>query len=749
MTALPLPLPTATYRLQLRNGIDFAAAETFLPVLEMYRISHLYLSPIFAATTGSTHGYDVIDPNAIDPVLGGRAGFERLSAAARARGIGIILDIVPNHTAFSVENPWLRDVLRHGRKSRHADHFEIDWAQPLPLPFLSRPFEECVATGEIGIAQDDEGAVMTMNDLKVPLSGGVVDTDDLIELHSRQAWRLVPWTLERDAIGHRRFFSVTGLIGMRVEDRAVFNDMHRLTADLAQAGLVQGLRVDHVDGLADPGGYLDWLSDAVGDIPVWVEKILVEHEGLPDWPIAGTTGYEAAQKIAQVLTDPDGHARLLESWRDATGDARSFHAFVDEAKAEVLTNDLAAELHQLIALAKDALEAQREMHGPESIREAILGLLIAFPRYRTYLTGAATPGADRDLWTEVRDRAAETVRLRATIDAICRAILDPGDAAARHLGRRVQQVTGAVLAKAHEDTAGFRHTAYLAANEVGADPDRPAASVECVEEWLKARGSTGLTLTSSHDTKRSEDARMRLVALSHAPDAFLALWEAANALPGARRSDPALRWYLVQSALALWDGGSDEMRTRLAEHMVKAAREGKSVSNWVAPDTGAEDALCALTDALVLHWRASVPEDLNRLIRIGARLSLAQLALKCAMPGVPDFYGEAIGAHFALTDPDNRRPVAAETLMTAADAPGLQGDKARLTRDLLRLRAEDPVFFEDAETMLIRDGLDLVLTRRTAHRAVSVHLSFTQNDVDAQAVRIRDLPARSRREQFA
>ncbi|MGR3512133.1 MAG: malto-oligosyltrehalose synthase [Paracoccaceae bacterium] len=732
------PLPTATYRLQLRNGVDFAAAETFLPVLEAYHISHLYLSPIFAPTSGSTHGYDITDPNTIDPVLGGRAGFERLCAAARARGIGIILDIVPNHTAFSMENAWLRDVLRHGQHSPYASHFEIDWSRPLPLPFLPRPFEECVAAGEIGIAGDEDGPVMTFGDLRIPLSGEVDPSGDMTVLHARQAWRLVPWTLERDAIGHRRFFSVTGLIGMRVEDRAVFDDMHSLTFELVRDGLVQGLRVDHVDGLADPAGYLGWLADAVPAIPIWVEKILVEGEKLPEWPVAGTTGYEAAQKVAQLLTDPGGHAQLLDTWREETGETRDFHAIVQEAKAEVLTNDLAAELHQLIALADAALEAAGEMHGPEAIREAVLALLVAFPRYRTYLNDRDTAGADRAVWTEVRDRAAETVRLRGTIDAVCRAIVDPDDRVARTLRRRIQQVTGAVLAKAHEDTAGFRQTAYLAANEVGADPDRPTITAEDVQTWLHTRGPGGLTLTSSHDTKRSEDARMRLVAISHAPDAFLALWADANELTETENTDPALRWYLVQSVLAIWDGGSDEMGARLADHMIKAAREGKSVSNWVAPDAEAEGALLALSEALVKRWRTAEPEALDRLMRIGARLSLVQLAVKCLLPGIPDFYGEAIGAHFALTDPDNRRAVSPEALLAAADAKDLDGDKARLTRDLLRLRTEDPAFFEHADTMLTRDGDDLVLVRRAGCRVLSAHLSPTGREDGGQAVHLRD-----------
>ena len=713
------PLPTATYRLQLRNGVDFAAAERFLPVLAAYRISHLYLSPIFTATHGSTHGYDITDPTTIDPALGGRAGFEALCRAARAEGVGIILDIVPNHTAFSVENPWLRDVLRNGRESAFADHFEIDWSQPIALPFLGHTFEACCAGGEVAIAEGPDGPAMTVNGLAIPLAPGSREQGgDLSAVHDRQVWRLVPWTLERDAISHRRFFSVTGLIGMRVEERRVFDDMHRLTLDLVRGGLVHGLRVDHIDGLADPAEYLGRIAGAAGDIPIWVEKILVSDERRPCWPVAGTTGYEAAQKISQLLTDPQGHAALLGAWQEVTGETRRFHAVVDEAKGEVLRNDLAAELHQLIALATEALDAAGEMHGPESVREAVLALLVAFPRYRSYLTGRDGAPGDRTLWDAVRDAAAGTVRLRGTVDAVAARIVAPDSAAALALQTRIQQVTGAVLAKAHEDTAAFRHTAYLAANEVGADPDRPAAPPEAVAAWLKERGAGGLTLTSSHDTKRSEDARMRLVALSHAPDAFMGLWEIACALPEADGTDPALRWYLVQSAIALWDGGSDEMQERLADHMVKAAREGKAVSTWVAPDDAAESGLRALARAVCRAWAGAPPPELARLVAIGDQLGLVQLGLKCLMPGIPDFYGEAVGRHLALTDPDNRRPFDPLELVTATDTDGPETEKARLTRDLMRLRAEDPEFFGAAEVSLADDDGDLVLTRATPARRI-------------------------------
>ncbi|MBU2360085.1 MAG: malto-oligosyltrehalose synthase, partial [Alphaproteobacteria bacterium] len=396
-----IPL-TATYRLQLREGVTFAVAQEYLPHLAANGISHLYLSPIFAAQTGSTHGYDVIDPNTIEADLGGDAGFAALAAAAQAAGIGIILDIVPNHTAFSLENPWLRDLLRHGTDSAFAPHFDIDWAERLLLPFLTEPFDALVDKGEVTLDRAADGPVLCVGDLAVPLDPATVkEGADLRDLHDAQVWRLVPWQRERDSITHRRFFNVTGLIGMRVEDDAVFEDMHRKVFDLVDAGLVQGLRLDHIDGLADPAAYLDKLRARVPATPIWVEKILTGDEALPGWDLAGTTGYEAARQIARLLTDGDGHARLLAAWQDQTGRSGTFHDALIAAKNEVIRQDLAAELQQMIGLAGAAAVAAGDEQGQEALREAVMALLVAFPRYRTYLAGSDNAPGDIALMQRV------------------------------------------------------------------------------------------------------------------------------------------------------------------------------------------------------------------------------------------------------------------------------------------------------------------------------------------------------------
>ena len=707
---------SGTYRLQLRNGVTFETAETYLPHLADYGIDMLYLSPIFTAQSGSTHGYDVTDANRVDPSLGALAGFERLAAAAQDHGIGIVIDIVPNHMAFSLETPWLRDVLRHGEDSAYAAHFDIDWSEKLVLPFLTAPFAEALASGEIGVGQAADGPVMTVgDDLAVPLAPGTT-TADLNALHEAQSWQLTRWQRERDSITHRRFFNVTGLIGMRVEDEAVFADLHAGVFDLVDRGLVQGLRLDHIDGLADPEGYLERLKARVA-VPIWVEKILTGDERLPDWGIAGTTGYEAARKIAQILTDATGHARIVTDWRAATGIEGSFHDAVQDAKETVLREELAAEMIDTIDLAVAATQADAREQGSEAVREAVIALLVAFPRYRPYFAPGVARDEDVALMAEVADRAAEGLRDRSVVDQLAAFITHPGTPEARALQVRFQQVTGALLAKSHEDTAGFRWNAYLAANEVGADPDAATIDAAGLQDWLRDRGPLAMTLTSTHDTKRSEDARTRLMAISHRPDDFAALFARVQALPGAEAVSANDLWYMSQAALAIW--GEPEVEERLHDHTVKALREAKVITNWTYPDEKAEARVLDLVPALVADWGQG-GEALDRLIDLGERLSLCQTALKLAMPGVPDTYRGCEGPHFALTDPDNRRSVDLVALRAMVEAPGFAGRKARLTAALLRLRQTERSFFEHADVTVAQEAAGLVLSRRLKGRELRI-----------------------------
>lgn len=726
MTGLPSALAgaTATYRLQLRGEMGFAEACDFVPYLSGLGVSHLYLSPIFTATSGSTHGYDVTRPDAIDPALGGRAGFEALAAAARAAGLGIILDIVPNHTAFSLENPWLRDVLRHGAASRYAGHFDIDFRKPLLLPFLPDAFAAVAEADEARVVVGKQGDVLEFAGLSLPLAPGTAQPgplgpEALQALHRQQHWRLAFWELERDLITHRRFFNVTQLIGMRVEEPQVFDDMHALVVDLVRAGLVQGLRVDHIDGLADPARYLDRLAAAVPGCPVWVEKILTGDEALPaDWPVVGTTGYEAAVAMGAVLADRAGVDRLTLMWRQATGGATggagSFHDALERAKLEVIQGDLAAELWQLVELAGAVVEAETALEaGPETLREAMLALLVEMPRYRTYFTPGYALGKDVALWQAVVDRAAQRLRGDRALRLLGEAIRDGAGPEAARLQARFQQVTGALLAKSHEDTAFFRHVPYLAANEVGGDPDRPSLTVAEFDAFCRARLAVqpaGLTLTSTHDTKRAEDARMRLAAMGHLPDAFAELWADAARVPGFGAIPASVAWYAVQSAVAIWEEGRDDLGPRLAAHVEKALREGKEITNWTHPVEEAEAPARAFAEALIAAWTATRPPGLADLVARGDSLSLCLLALKLAMPGIPDIYRGTEGPAHWLTDPDNRLHVGLDEVTALPGKGGLGAQKAELLRALLQLRAADPDGFLAAEVSVepLPDGLALV-----------------------------------------
>jgi len=717
------PIPTATYRIQLREGVGFAEVQKQLDYFVTLGISHLYLSPVFAANAGSTHGYDVIDPTLIEPALGGREGFEQLATAAHDHGLGIILDIVPNHTAFSMENPWLRDVLIHGVASRYAPHFDIDWsAGPLALPFLPEPFKVMLDAGRFAAQQGQ----WIFDDMAVPLAANgpqdATTPEQLRALHERQPWRLRHWETERDSITHRRFFNVTGLIGMRVEDSTVFRDTHSLIIDLVRSGHADGLRVDHIDGLADPKAYLDQLAEALPETPVWVEKILVGRETLPKgWKTAGTTGYEAGRLLARLLTDETGIASLDQAWRQFTATRDDFATVLSQSKSDILHNELAAELHQLMGLAAAALADDSTIElGPEGLREAVITLLKGMTRYRTYLDASGAPPADHQLIESIPEQARPTLRSPRILEHLGRTMLTSRSVAARAFTLRFQQISGALLAKAQEDTAGFRWSRYLAANEVGAEPAEVTVSDSEANAFLALRLSSDMTLTSSHDTKRSEDARMRLAAISHHPEAFARLVADARHLDTDGAVEPGWQWYVAQSVLAIWGAEPQALQQRLGDHIRKAMREAKQTTFWTRPVASIEDPAIAFATDLCQHWATTQPPELQTLLETGQALGLSQLALKCLMPGFPDIYRGCEAPYYTLTDPDSRLAVDWPSLSGMVEAPGFAGDKTRLTRTLLHLRKSEPAFFHAARAEIATTPDRLQLARSTPKRMLVV-----------------------------
>ncbi|MFD6969118.1 malto-oligosyltrehalose synthase [Streptomyces sp. NPDC059949] len=661
---VPTPVtPASTYRLQLRPEFPFAAAEAAVPYIASLGVSHLHLSPVLEAVPGSAHGYDVTDHSRVRDELGGEPGLRALARTARAHGLGLVLDIVPNHMAVPTPlrlNGPLWEVLRDGPASPYARWFDIDWEAgggQVLLPVLAGPADSCELRAD--------GEVLRYGEQEFPLREGTAGLS-LPELLAAQWYRPAWWREARTDLNYRRFFTISDLIGVRVEDPEVFAATHAKVLELVRDGVAQGLRIDHVDGLADPREYLGRLRAAAGDgCWVVVEKILARHELLPPgWPVAGTTGYDALHRVDGVFTDPAGAAELADRYGRSTGLPQWPEAARTCAR-EVLTGDLAAELA--------ALERQA---GPE-LSEAVRELLIAFPVYRPY------PG-DPDLPSQALDQAAAAAGPGAVAGVRELLLRDPAFAA------RFAQTSAALRAKSLEDRAFYRYAPLLSATEVGGEPGHPAVSAEEFHAYCAAlaRDWPGAgTVLSTHDTKRSADVRARISALSQAPELM-----GSPAGP-----DPHLAWMARQTALGL--GRVPEAVPRLADALLKAVREAALHTSWTDQDEGYEAGIPAYVPA---------PLDLPAELAEAARANLLGMTLlHLAMPGVPEVYQGAETEYRALVDPDNRRPAhfprTALARLDAGAAPdGPAEEKLALTAAVLRLRRDRPELFRGYAPVAVR-----------------------------------------------
>jgi (1->4)-alpha-D-glucan 1-alpha-D-glucosylmutase len=795
-------LPTATYRLQFRGGFTLHDAAELVPYLAALGVSHVYASPIFAATPGSTHGYDVADFNQIDPTIGGMEGFEKLALALEDSGLGLILDFVPNHMGATPFNPWWRDILEWGQESDYREHFDIDWSAPkLVVPTLGEPYGEALRKRLFGLEIDarDGGISFTYHDLRLPLTPpsyarilGRIEADPLPELarrfavarpetagaakeelaalvrqgefrmqiieaiaatlgdvtalhelHEAQVWRASYWRAAREGLTYRRFFEIADLVGVRVERPRVFDDVHALLRELAAKGHVQGIRLDHIDGLADPKTYLQRLQEALGgDEPSYllVEKILGPGETLrPSWPVAGTTGYEFIQALAGLFVDPDGEVALTEAYEAFLGGRVDYPTMVRETKRRILARNLAGELEFLKDLAKSLAERDPSTrdYGADSLRRAILEFAAALPVYRTYVNVEGPDETDRALIAAAVEavKAAREVEDEGAIAFVERMLtLDFPDpemqGAALVFTERFQQTTGPVMAKALEDTVFYRYNRLIALNEVGGEPEHFGAPVEAFQDAMQARLATqpsGLSATATHDTKRGEDARARLYAISEMPEAWpeaVAAWSGMLAghridLDGGPAPEPEMEWLFYQALAGVWpadldtadEGGTGALAERMEAYVLKVVREAKARTSWTAPAAEYEQAVSGFVRA-ALSNKGFIADFVERTAPVrlaGAVTSLAQLAIKLAAPGVPDIYQGTELWDLSLVDPDNRRPVdfalrsgaAAEIDPTPPD--GLLRDwrsgrpKLRLMRAGLTLRRERPELFAEGE----------------------------------------------------
>lgn len=742
------PVPRATYRLQLNKNFRFAEVTRLAGYLGRLGISHAYLSPIFKARPGSLHGYDVVDPTEVNPELGTEAEFRSMAAALKAEGVGLMLDIVPNHMGIGgSDNPYWLDVLEHGPKSRYAHWFDIDWDPPAPslegkvlVPFLDRPLDAALADGVLEVRRDPDGkpAIWAHGHHKLPLSPqsvadlpeGPIDRDAIAALLPHQHWRLAAHDTGNDEINYRRFFMISDLAGLRIEEQEVFDHVHRLPLGWIGEGLVDGLRIDHIDGLYDPAGYLARL-EAAAPRPIYivVEKILAEGEALPAaWPVAGTTGYEFASLVTPFLIDPVGEAPIDAFYRRFTGMTEPFAETERQSKLSVMAHELAAELTALAARLKrlaDRLRPDGDLTR-HALQQALASAVSSLGVYRTYLGPDGASPADAAVFADAfaaagghdRDLPERSV---AFVEAVMTgAIAGPE---AQNLARRIQQFTGPVMAKGLEDTALYRANRLVSLNDVGERPSRFSVSVEEFHAAMVERRATqphALLASSTHDSKRGEDARHRIGALSgHAAEWIVAVpqWLALIEARGAPPIAPDDAYVFFQLLIGAWPG--PDLIERLQGAMEKSLREARRRSSWAAPNAAYEARVAAFIRTALAPtednaFLAAASPFLARLAHAGAVNGLIATVLKLTVPGVPDIYQGAERWAQSLVDPDNRRPVDfAPRLAQGADAPDWENPladwtdgalKQALIQRLLAVRRIRPALFVDGEYLPVRTG---------------------------------------------
>ncbi len=784
--------PAATYRLQFHHGFRFIAAQALVPYLHDLGISHLYASPFFKARRQSLHGYSVTNPLEINPELGSRVSFTALTRALKAKGMGLILDIVPNHMALSPDNPWWQEVLEDGPASPYAVFFDIDW-QPsqrflsgkVLLPILGSPYYQALENQELVLTLEESGFAVHYHDFFFPVDprtysvilshrleeltaelgpedpallalqglitlsrhlpprsatgrrqlqerqrtkkilkkslwlnyltqpairrfvdenlarfngirGEAASFDLLDRLLSLQAYRLAWWQVALDFINYRRFFSVNDLIGLRVEDPRVFDASHALLFSLIREGKIAGLRIDHLDGLFDPAGYLQRLTEHLRSLVpergrerfyVVVEKILAPGETLPpDWPVAGTTGYDFLDRVTGLFVHPPGLDKIRRIYARFTGLADSWPEVAYEKKKLVLESLFGGELEnlgqQLRLLAEQDRRARDIPRG--DLREALEEVIACLPQYRTYIRSLEVGGADQTCleqgFAAARQRRPDLNPL--ALNFLRRVLLLdfpphlPEDQKREWLQfvMRWQQFTGPITAKGVEDTALYVYHPLAGLNEVGSAMEAVTpAAFHAFNQARRTMWPLTLNATSTHDTKRSEDVRLRLTALSEIPEeweARLRRWRALNRhkrrqVRDRTAPDSNEEYFIYQTLLGAWPLVPEELPAfpeRLAAYFIKALREAKVHSHWTHPDEEYEGALLAfvrelLKDSPENEFLRDFLEFQGLLAWCGALNSLSQVLLKIAAPGIPDFYQGTELWDFSLVDPDNRRPV--------------------------------------------------------------------------------------------
>jgi len=726
------PVPVSTYRLQLTPDFTLADAADRLDYFVALGVTHLYLSPILTASPGSTHFYDVVDHSRIDPAIGGEEALRDLAWRAGERGIGLIADLVPNHMAVptpAYHNKVLWSVLAHGDASPYAHWFDVDWSkgEPMLMPVLGQRIGTVLAAGELtldtmvvpGFEDDGEVPVLRYYDHVFPVRAGTENLP-IASLVEEQHYRLAYWRVANEELNYRRFFDVGSLVAVRVEDRDVFDATHELIVSLVNDGTLDGLRVDHPDGLADPATYLQWLSDATNGAWIVVEKILEGEERLPSsWKTAGTTGYDASWRIGAALRDPSGASDLAATMFRVAGDAMgALPGIIDEAKREIVSQSLASEMRRLSSIAHRicTTDVRLRDHTWSALYDCLTTLVVTFDRYRSYVVPGTKPKPmSLEAIAAAADRARERLdperheTLDVVVDLLRGAEVGSAgktlDADRAELITRFQQACGAVMAKGVEDTAYYRWTHLLSLCEVGSPAGQFHLAPAALHGWAAERQIAfphAMTCLTTHDTKRSEDVRARLGVLSEYAtdwDEFVTRMQHHTEPMRPLELDGRMENLWWQTLVATADEDDLMQWDRLEGYLIKAMREAKTFTTWTSPNEHYENQV--LWFAHATHSDPTVREHVlgwhqHRVAATRAAV-LSQKVLALTLPGVPDIYQGTESLAPSLVDPDNRRPVDFDDLA------------ARLTR--LRRRAKPRTLAD--EKLLITSR---TLAARKAHR---------------------------------
>jgi (1->4)-alpha-D-glucan 1-alpha-D-glucosylmutase len=732
-------IPRATYRLQFHEHFQLTDAVTLVPYLHDLGVSHVYASPLFKATPHSTHGYDVCDFNQLNPEVGTEADLERLAKVLHRRNMGLILDIVPNHMGIgSPENTWWWDVLARGEKSPFAVHFDIDWKLAdkilrgkVLVPVLGAPYEAILKQGQLRLLFENGSFVLGYHEHRFPIApetaaklsstpagleafnSNVAALDKLIR---QQHYRLVFHEQGDAQINYRRFFAVSSLAAVRVENDETFAATHALLRRWLEAGLLDGLRVDHPDGLRVPGAYLHRLRALAPEAWIVTEKILEGEESLPAaWPVQGTTGYDFLNWVNGIFVDTDAERAFTDFYAAFTGQASDYPAMLLAKKRAVLKTLLAAEWNRLTGLLAGVASksARMKSFSRAELQQALAEVIACFPVYRTYVHGtAAVDPEDTAVIKSAVHLACENRKdLPPEIFAFIHALLlkPQSGAATQNFVARFQQLTGAVMAKGAEDTAFYCFNRFVSLNEVGGNPGRFGGGVHDFHELLQRQAAAwpySQLTTSTHDTKRAEDVRARLNVLSEIPDEWAQAVRHWSELTARHRQedfpDRNAEYLFYQTLVGAWPLAEE----RAQAYMEKATHEAKEHTDWTKRSEPYENALRDFISATLkdAEFTADLERFVSRISEAAAVNSLGQTLIKLTAPGVPDIYQGCELWDFSLVDPDNRRPVdfairqrllETTTALPAEAAWNRWGEgvaKLWLIQKALKLRAQIPEF---------------------------------------------------------